>query len=382
MCRLHQAEDFGHRQVAWKLEAEGGQKTDARQKLGKRLKDLEAGLAQHSSYSTQSLSVSLPVPALRTKYFSQSPTETTPSSCAAHSAIHDVADDVIRDSNTRIFDGESGGAGNTVEDNTAEKTQREGSVADPLHNRTADKCSPHPHIIHLEYPEYKNDSEYLLNNYSTGKDTSEPVTISYHRPSTEIIKAAEYNSIVKKCQVGSGANGLELQGLRRHCELSPESVQHVSSLLPQGTNNCGKKLDDSLPIPVLRAPSPVIPTVTTGQAASGSDGVRKLEGKWQVWYCLCIPFPVSLFALLYEVFGIILYLELMTPWARVLPDKLTGTQLVKKYHTLEPKGSLLHSQVPSICSYPQPKQSSPSHPSHFMKIHFNIIVPSMPRSSN
>jgi len=305
-CRLHQAEDFRHRQAAWKLEAEGGQKTEARRKLGKRLKDLETGLAQHSPSSTQILGVSLPVTALRNKYFfSQTPMETTPSNWAASSAIQDVAGDVIRHSNTRIFDAESSSTVNTVEDNTVEKTQRESSVAYPLHNKTADKCSPQNN--HLEYPVHKSDSEHLLNNYSTGKDTSEHVTISYHRPPTEIIKAADNDSSVKKCNLGSGANGLEFLSPRRHCELPAESVQHVVSLLPQGTNNCGKKLDESLPIPVLRAPSPVIPTVTIGHAAAGSDGVHKLEGKWQVWYCLCIPSSVNLFVLFYEAFGIILY---------------------------------------------------------------------------
>jgi len=308
VCRLHQAEDFRRRQTAWKLEAEGGQKTEARRKLGKKLKDLEAGLAQHNPYSTQILGVSLPVPALRTEYFfSQSPIETTPSSHAASSAIQDVADDVIRDSGTKIFDAKSSSTVSTV-DNTVEKTQRDSSVAYPLHTNTADKCSPQ--INHLEYPVHKSDSGYLLNNHSTGKDTSEHITISYHRPPTEILKAADFDNCVKKCHVGSGANGLEMLGPRRHSELPAESVQHVSSLLPQGTNNCGKKLDDSLPIPVLRAPSPVIPAVTVGQTAAGSDGVRKLEGKWQVWYCLCIPSPVNLFALFYEAFHIIHYLEL------------------------------------------------------------------------
>jgi len=310
VCRLHQAEDFRHRQAAWKLEAEGGQKTETKRKLGKKLKDLEAGLAQHSPHSTQILGVSLPVPVLRTKYFfSQSPIETTPSSCAASSAIQDVADDVIRDSDTKIFDAKSSSTVSTVENNTVEKTQRDSNVAYPLHDSTADRCSPQ--INHLEYPIHKSDSEYLLNNYSTGKDTSEHITISYHRPPTEILKAADYDSSVKKCHVGSGANGLEMLGPRRHCELPAESVQHVSSLLPQGTNNCGKKLDDSLPIPVLRAPSPVIPTVSVGQTATGSESVRKLEGKWQVWYCLCIQSPVYLFALFYEAFDIVLYLELV-----------------------------------------------------------------------
>jgi hypothetical protein len=295
VCRLHQAEDFQHRQEAWKLKAEPGHKTEARRKLGKRIKDFEAGLAQHRLYPTQSLRVSLPVPALRTKhFFSESPKETTPSSCAASPAVRDVADDVIKDSSSRISDTESNHMVNTVDKRT-EQTQRDSTVEYPAHNRTDDKGSPR--INNLEYALHSSDSECLLNNHSIGKEISDPVTISYHRPPTDIIKAAGYGSSVQKCYVGSGTNALEVLGPRtRHSELRTESVQRVSSLLPQDTNNCGKKLDDSLPIPILRAPSPVIPTAKIGQAASGSDAVRKLEGKWQVWCCICIPSPVSLFA--------------------------------------------------------------------------------------
>jgi hypothetical protein len=39
---------------------------------------------------------------------------------------------------------------------------------------------------------------------------------------------------------------------------------------------------------------------------------------------------------------------------------------------MEPEGSLLHLQEPATCSYPEPAQSSPCPPSHFMKIHFKI----------
>ena len=39
---------------------------------------------------------------------------------------------------------------------------------------------------------------------------------------------------------------------------------------------------------------------------------------------------------------------------------------------MKSEGSLPHSQVPSTCSYPEPDQSGPCHPSHFLKIHFNI----------
>jgi len=44
--------------------------------------------------------------------------------------------------------------------------------------------------------------------------------------------------------------------------------------------------------------------------------------------------------------------ELLTPWSRVLLEKLTGSQLVKKFPTFyQPKGSLQHSQVPATCPY-------------------------------
>ena len=47
---------------------------------------------------------------------------------------------------------------------------------------------------------------------------------------------------------------------------------------------------------------------------------------------------------------------------------------------MEPKGSLLQSQVPTNCPCPESKQSSPCHPSHFLKIQFNIILLPTPRS--
>jgi hypothetical protein len=43
---------------------------------------------------------------------------------------------------------------------------------------------------------------------------------------------------------------------------------------------------------------------------------------------------------------------------------------------VEPGGSLPHLQEPATCPYPEPAQSSPCPPSHFLTIHFNIILPS------
>jgi hypothetical protein len=48
---------------------------------------------------------------------------------------------------------------------------------------------------------------------------------------------------------------------------------------------------------------------------------------------------------------------------------------------MEPESSLPHSQQPAIYPHPQEDPSSPCPPSHFSKIHFNIILPPAPGSS-
>jgi hypothetical protein len=56
------------------------------------------------------------------------------------------------------------------------------------------------------------------------------------------------------------------------------------------------------------------------------------------------------------------YTSFLTPWSRVLIEKLTGSQPVKKFPAfMEPDGSLLHSQVPATFPYPEPGQPSPCH---------------------
>ena len=72
---------------------------------------------------------------------------------------------------------------------------------------------------------------------------------------------------------------------------------------------------------------------------------------------------------------------LLTPWCRVLLQKLTGLQLVKKlpaFHgTRRFITALTSVRHPSILGQPNPVHI---HTSHFLEIHPNIIRPSMPKS--
>jgi hypothetical protein len=70
---------------------------------------------------------------------------------------------------------------------------------------------------------------------------------------------------------------------------------------------------------------------------------------------------------------------LLTPWSRVLLEKLTGCSLSRNSpRFMEPEGLLPHSQASATCPYPEPAQSSPH--THFPKIRLNIILPSKPGS--
>ena len=74
---------------------------------------------------------------------------------------------------------------------------------------------------------------------------------------------------------------------------------------------------------------------------------------------------------------------LLTPWCRVLLEKLTGLQLVKKFPAFlwNPKVHYhTHKRPPPVPVLAQP---NPVHipTSHLLEIHPNIIHPSTPRSS-
>jgi len=49
----------------------------------------------------------------------------------------------------------------------------------------------------------------------------------------------------------------------------------------------------------------------------------------------------------------------ISPWSRVLLDKLTSSQSRNFPHFMEPKGSLPSSPVPATCPYPESARSSP-----------------------
>jgi len=54
---------------------------------------------------------------------------------------------------------------------------------------------------------------------------------------------------------------------------------------------------------------------------------------------------------------------LLTPWRRVLLEKLTGSAASQEIpRILEPEGSSPYSQVPVTCPYPEPTPSSPHNP--------------------
>ena len=63
--------------------------------------------------------------------------------------------------------------------------------------------------------------------------------------------------------------------------------------------------------------------------------------------------------------GKIAYAYLLTPWSRVLLEKLTGFAANQEIpHILwnQPESSLPYSQAPAICPYPEPTPSSPHNP--------------------
>ena len=71
---------------------------------------------------------------------------------------------------------------------------------------------------------------------------------------------------------------------------------------------------------------------------------------------------------------------LLTPWNRVLLEKLTGFQLVKKFPAFYGTRKFTTAFTKATCPYPEPARSIPYPTSHFLKINLNITLPSTPGS--
>ena len=81
---------------------------------------------------------------------------------------------------------------------------------------------------------------------------------------------------------------------------------------------------------------------------------------------LCVSYIYSknkillLLVLLLLLLLLLLLTYLLTPWSRILLEKLTGSAASQKFPAfLEPEGSSPYSQVPATCPYPEPTPSSP-----------------------
>ena len=74
---------------------------------------------------------------------------------------------------------------------------------------------------------------------------------------------------------------------------------------------------------------------------------------------------------------------LLTSRSRALLEKLTSSQLLKKFSIFYGAQRFITSltNVPHTCPCPEPDQFIPSLLSHFLTIHFSIILPSTPGSS-
>jgi len=76
-----------------------------------------------------------------------------------------------------------------------------------------------------------------------------------------------------------------------------------------------------------------------------------------------------------RIYGTRRFNTAFTPWSKVLLEKLTCSQLVKKFPVfMEPEGSIPHSQVPATCLCPVPDRSLHAPTSHIVKIHLNITL--------
>jgi len=113
---------------------------------------------------------------------------------------------------------------------------------------------------------------------------------------------------------------------------------------------------------------------TTAQNTSTSTFIRKSEAATAVWrtpvmHCNAPNMLCSVCTKKQKILRLIV----ASSWVFYLSD----------WRCTEPQtlSSLLHSHALPTCACPEPEQFSPCSPSHFLKIHFNVILPSIVRAS-
>ena len=125
---------------------------------------------------------------------------------------------------------------------------------------------------------------------------------------------------------------------------------------------------------------------STNHIMSGNSPKLKLTSLRQAKTASFNFLPTVLFTVTQQfhtkpVPSILVTWTLLTPRSRVF-QKLTGSQLVKKFLGFYGTRRFLtaFTSVHDL-HYPQPDQSTSWPPSHFLKIHLNIILPLKPGSS-
>ena len=105
--------------------------------------------------------------------------------------------------------------------------------------------------------------------------------------------------------------------------------------------------------------------------------------RWNMWVTSCLWVIYNF--IVYVYVGVCKWWQrqcILTPWSRALLEKPTGSQLVKKfpafYETRRFITAFKRARNLSVSSASSIQSMSPT--SHFLMIHFHIILPSNPRS--
>jgi len=103
---------------------------------------------------------------------------------------------------------------------------------------------------------------------------------------------------------------------------------------------------------------------------------------WILW-CRCVRVLQYIWPLCcFLEKAVAICLPVVETWSRVLSKKLTGPQLVINFLVSCGSQSFITAfRNPATCPCPESCQFHPCPQSHFFKIHYNIILPSVPRCS-